>query len=181
MVRIGIPRALHGIQHYALWRTFFLMVTVLANWNVMLHAAEEGQQRDPGQVQNLEDVRVGELVGQRDADQVRERRHDRHRQRRLRRSRPRRRLAEHAARVAEDQALGRPEVQPDVVVRLDPDDPRQVVFTVLPGHGIVIAENGSVVELTPRGVGIVGSIPAGVTFVDGLGVGIGACGTLCGG
>jgi len=26
----------------ALWRTFFLVVTVLANWNVLLHAAEEG-------------------------------------------------------------------------------------------------------------------------------------------
>ena len=41
----------------------------------------------------------------------------------------------------------------------------------IPAAGIVIAENGSVVELTPRGVGIVGSIAAGVTFVDGLGVG----------
>ena len=41
----------------------------------------------------------------------------------------------------------------------------------IPAAGIVIAENGSVVELTPRGVGSVGSIPAGVTFVDGLGVG----------
>src|SRR4051812_36564931 len=41
----------------------------------------------------------------------------------------------------------------------------------IPASGIIIAENGSVVELTPRGVGIVGSIPAGVTFVDGLGVG----------
>jgi hypothetical protein len=26
----------------ALWRTFFLVVTVLANWNVLLHAVEEG-------------------------------------------------------------------------------------------------------------------------------------------
>jgi ribonuclease J len=41
----------------------------------------------------------------------------------------------------------------------------------IPAAGIIIAENGSVVELTPRGAGIVGSIPAGVTFVDGLGVG----------
>ena len=41
----------------------------------------------------------------------------------------------------------------------------------IPAAGIVIAENGSVVELTPRGVGIVDPIPAGVTFVDGLGVG----------
>ncbi|MGL6278572.1 MAG: ribonuclease J [Gaiella sp.] len=36
---------------------------------------------------------------------------------------------------------------------------------------IVIAENGSVVELTPAGVRIVDRIDAGVTFVDGLGVG----------
>jgi ribonuclease J len=41
----------------------------------------------------------------------------------------------------------------------------------IPAAGIIIAENGSVVELTPRSVGIVDSIPAGVTFVDGLGVG----------
>ena len=36
---------------------------------------------------------------------------------------------------------------------------------------IVIAENGSVVELTPAGVRIVDRVDAGVTFVDGLGVG----------
>jgi ribonuclease J len=41
----------------------------------------------------------------------------------------------------------------------------------IPAAGIIIAENGSVVELTPRGVGIVDRIDAGVTFVDGLGVG----------
>ena len=41
----------------------------------------------------------------------------------------------------------------------------------IPASAIVIAENGSVVELTPRGVGIVDRISAGVTFVDGLGVG----------
>jgi ribonuclease J len=41
----------------------------------------------------------------------------------------------------------------------------------IPASSIVIAENGSVVELTPRGVGIVDRIPSGVTFVDGLGVG----------
>ena len=41
----------------------------------------------------------------------------------------------------------------------------------IPASSIVIAENGSVVELTPRGVGIVDRITAGVTFVDGLGVG----------
>jgi ribonuclease J len=41
----------------------------------------------------------------------------------------------------------------------------------VPTDSIVIAENGSVVELTPSGVGIVDRIDAGVTFVDGLGVG----------
>jgi len=41
----------------------------------------------------------------------------------------------------------------------------------IPAASIVIAENGSVIELTPRGVGIVDKIAAGVTFVDGLGVG----------
>ena len=37
--------------------------------------------------------------------------------------------------------------------------------------GIVIAENGSVVELDRNGVGIVDRVDVGVTFVDGLGVG----------
>jgi len=41
----------------------------------------------------------------------------------------------------------------------------------VPEEGIVIAENGSVVELTPDGVRIADRVPAGVTFVDGLGVG----------
>ncbi|HET6684858.1 MAG TPA: ribonuclease J [Gaiella sp.] len=41
----------------------------------------------------------------------------------------------------------------------------------VPDDGIVIAENGSVVELTPDGVRIVDRVTAGVTFVDGLGVG----------
>ena len=41
----------------------------------------------------------------------------------------------------------------------------------IPAANIVIAENGSVVELTPRGAAIVDRIAAGVTFVDGLGVG----------
>jgi len=36
---------------------------------------------------------------------------------------------------------------------------------------IVIAENGTVVELSPDGVRVAGEIEAGVTFVDGLGVG----------
>jgi ribonuclease J len=41
----------------------------------------------------------------------------------------------------------------------------------IPDERIVIAENGSVVELTPDGVRIADRIEAGVTFVDGLGVG----------
>ena len=41
----------------------------------------------------------------------------------------------------------------------------------VPDDAIVIAENGSVVELTPTACGIVDRIDAGVTFVDGLGVG----------
>ena len=41
----------------------------------------------------------------------------------------------------------------------------------IPASGIVIAENGSVVELTFNGVGIVDRVASGVTFVDGLGVG----------
>ncbi len=41
----------------------------------------------------------------------------------------------------------------------------------VPADRIVIAENGSVVELTPTSVGIVDRIESGVTFVDGLGVG----------
>src|ERR671937_872288 len=41
----------------------------------------------------------------------------------------------------------------------------------VPASSIVLAENGSVVELSPRGVRIVDEIEAGVTFVDGLSVG----------
>ena len=41
----------------------------------------------------------------------------------------------------------------------------------VPADSIVLAENGSVVELGPSGVRIVDTVPAGVTFVDGLGVG----------
>ena len=41
----------------------------------------------------------------------------------------------------------------------------------VPADSIVLAENGSVVELSPAGVGIVDRVDAGVTFVDGLGVG----------
>ena len=36
---------------------------------------------------------------------------------------------------------------------------------------IVLAENGSVVELTPAGARIVDEVEAGVVFVDGLSVG----------
>jgi ribonuclease J len=41
----------------------------------------------------------------------------------------------------------------------------------VPASAVVIAENGSVVELDSRGARIVDKIEAGVTFVDGLGVG----------
>ena len=41
----------------------------------------------------------------------------------------------------------------------------------VPANAIVIAENGSVVELSRNGVAEVGRIDAGVTFVDGLSVG----------
>ncbi len=41
----------------------------------------------------------------------------------------------------------------------------------MPASSIVIAENGDVVELNERGASIVDRVAAGVTFVDGLGVG----------
>ncbi len=41
----------------------------------------------------------------------------------------------------------------------------------VPSQGIVLAENGSVVELSSRGVRLAGQVEAGVTFVDGLAVG----------
>ncbi len=41
----------------------------------------------------------------------------------------------------------------------------------VPASSIVIAENGDVVELSAEGVRIAGKVEAGVTFVDGLGVG----------
>src|SRR4051812_1921843 len=41
----------------------------------------------------------------------------------------------------------------------------------VPADAIVLAENGSVVELTPQGARIVDQVETGVTFVDGLGVG----------
>jgi ribonuclease J len=41
----------------------------------------------------------------------------------------------------------------------------------VPEDGIILAENGSVVELSENGARIVDQVPAGMTFVDGLGVG----------
>ena len=41
----------------------------------------------------------------------------------------------------------------------------------VPPEAIVLAENGSVVELSPQGARIVDDVASGVTFVDGLGVG----------
>ena len=41
----------------------------------------------------------------------------------------------------------------------------------VPAGSILLPENGSVVELSPRGARIVDQVETGVTFVDGLGVG----------
>jgi ribonuclease J len=41
----------------------------------------------------------------------------------------------------------------------------------IPEEGIILAENGSVIELSERGAHIVDQVQAGMTFVDGLGVG----------
>jgi len=41
----------------------------------------------------------------------------------------------------------------------------------VPASAIVLAENGTVVELSREGVRVVDEVPAGITFVDGLGVG----------
>jgi ribonuclease J len=41
----------------------------------------------------------------------------------------------------------------------------------IPEDSILIAENGDVIELTPKGASIVGEVESGVTLVDGLGVG----------
>jgi ribonuclease J len=41
----------------------------------------------------------------------------------------------------------------------------------IPEEGIILAENGSVIELSESGARIVDQVPAGMTFVDGLGVG----------
>ena len=48
---------------------------------------------------------------------------------------------------------------------------RMAVEGGVPEDRIVLAENGSVVELTHEGARIVDRVEAGVTFVDGLGVG----------
>ncbi len=41
----------------------------------------------------------------------------------------------------------------------------------VPADSIVLTENGTVVELSPRGARIIDQVETGVTFVDGLGVG----------
>lgn len=41
----------------------------------------------------------------------------------------------------------------------------------IPRENIVVAENGSIIELKKDEIGVVGSVPAGRIFVDGLGVG----------
>jgi ribonuclease J len=41
----------------------------------------------------------------------------------------------------------------------------------VPADGIVLAENGAVVELSRDGARVVGEVESGITFVDGLGVG----------
>jgi len=41
----------------------------------------------------------------------------------------------------------------------------------VPANAIILAENGTIVELGPKGAAIVGKMDTGVTFVDGLGVG----------
>jgi ribonuclease J len=41
----------------------------------------------------------------------------------------------------------------------------------IPEESILLAENGAVIELTPKGASIVGEVETGVTLVDGLGVG----------
>lgn len=41
----------------------------------------------------------------------------------------------------------------------------------IPEESILIAENGAVIELTPKGASIVDEVETGVTLVDGLGVG----------
>jgi ribonuclease J len=55
--------------------------------------------------------------------------------------------------------------------RMQAANARLAADSGVPASSIVLAENGSVVELRPGSVGIVDHVEAGVTFVDGLGVG----------
>jgi ribonuclease J len=55
--------------------------------------------------------------------------------------------------------------------RMQAANARMAQETGVPAESIVLAENGSIVELGPTGVAIVDRVEAGVTFVDGLGVG----------
>jgi ribonuclease J len=55
--------------------------------------------------------------------------------------------------------------------RMQAANARMAADSGVPADSIVIAENGSVVEIGPSGVSIVDNIESGVTFVDGLGVG----------
>jgi ribonuclease J len=55
--------------------------------------------------------------------------------------------------------------------RMQAAQARMAADAGLPAASIVLAENGSVVELTKQGVGIVDRVESGVTFVDGLAVG----------
>ena len=48
---------------------------------------------------------------------------------------------------------------------------RLAIETGVESENIIVAENGTIVELTPDGISIAGRAEAGVTFVDGLGVG----------
>ena len=55
--------------------------------------------------------------------------------------------------------------------RMQAANARMAQESGVPASSIILAENGSVVELSSEGVRIVDHIEAGVTFVDGLGVG----------
>jgi ribonuclease J len=55
--------------------------------------------------------------------------------------------------------------------RMQAANARMAQESGVPASSIVLAENGSVVELSSEGVRIVDHVEAGVTFVDGLGVG----------
>jgi ribonuclease J len=55
--------------------------------------------------------------------------------------------------------------------RMQAANARMAQESGVPADSIILAENGSVVELGPEGVRIVDHVEAGITFVDGLGVG----------